>query len=105
MTKALENDSELDLAAEYDFSKGVRGKYAARFPAGSRIVVLAPDVAREFRTPQGVNNALRRLGKAELQVLEVKKELRELKRSLRTRTAVKTVKRVKPTSLARSSRG
>ena len=48
-----------DLRDEYDFSGGVRGKYAARFAKGSNVVVLDPDVAAEFRTPQAVNDALR----------------------------------------------
>jgi len=43
---------------EYDFSKGVRGKYAARFPGGT-LVVLDPDVAKTFRTSESVNAALR----------------------------------------------
>jgi len=43
---------------EYDFSKGVRGKYAARY-AESNVVVLAPDVARTFRDSKSVNAALR----------------------------------------------
>ncbi len=42
----------------YDFSKGVRGKYAARY-AGSNVVVLAPDVAETFRDSKSVNEALR----------------------------------------------
>ncbi len=45
---------------EYDFSKGVRGKYAARY-AGSNVVVLEPDVARTFPDSKSVNAALRAL--------------------------------------------
>jgi hypothetical protein len=48
-----------DLRPEYDFSRGVRGKYAERFAKGSNVVVLDPDVAAEFKTPQAVNDALR----------------------------------------------
>jgi hypothetical protein len=48
-----------DIREEYDFSGGVRGKYAARFAKGSNVVVLDPDVAAEFKTPQAVNDALR----------------------------------------------
>ena len=44
---------------EYDFSGGLRGKYAKRFADGSNVVVLDPDVAAEFKTPEGVNSALR----------------------------------------------
>jgi len=49
------------MLPEYDFSKGVRGKYAARFKAGSNIVVLDPDVAKEFDSAAAVNHALRSL--------------------------------------------
>ena len=48
-----------DMRDEYDFSSGVRGKYAQRFAKGSNVVVLDPDVAAEFKTPQAVNDALR----------------------------------------------
>lgn len=48
-----------DMREEYDFSGGVRGKYADRFAQGSNVVVLDPDVAAEFKTRQAVNDALR----------------------------------------------
>ena len=51
------------LRAEYDFSKGVRGKHAANYAAGTNVVVLEPDVAREFRTPDQVNETLRAVSK------------------------------------------
>jgi len=44
---------------EYEFKGGVRGKYAARFAAGSNVVVLEPDVAAEFASTAAVNDALR----------------------------------------------
>jgi hypothetical protein len=48
------------MRAEYDFSAGVRGKYAKRFAAGSNVVVLEPELAAAFPTPRAVNAALRR---------------------------------------------
>lgn len=48
-----------DMREEYDFSDGVRGKYADRFAEGSNAVVLDPDVAAEFKTRKAVNDALR----------------------------------------------
>jgi len=48
-----------DPRKEYDFSGGVRGKYARRYAQGSNVVVLAPDVAEVFRTSADVNRALR----------------------------------------------
>ena len=46
---------------EYDFSKGIRGKYAKRYPEGATVVVLDPDVAREFPDATAVNEALRQV--------------------------------------------
>lgn len=47
------------MRPEYDFSKGVRGKTAARYAAGTNVVLLDPDVAAEFRTAEEVNETLR----------------------------------------------
>jgi len=60
-TKMADDDSDLELQPQYDFSKGVRGKYAAQYREGSNVVVLDPDVAATFKTPQAVNDALREL--------------------------------------------
>jgi hypothetical protein len=49
------------MRPEYDFSKGIRGKHAARYAAGTNVVVLEPDVAAEFRTSEEVNETLRAL--------------------------------------------
>lgn len=46
---------------EYDFSSGVRGKYAERFRAGTNLVLLDPDVAATFTDAEAVNRALRAL--------------------------------------------
>jgi hypothetical protein len=46
------------MRTEYDFSGGVRGKYAKRY-AGLRMVALDPDVAAAFPDAQSVNDALR----------------------------------------------
>ena len=51
-----------EMRDEYDFSRGVRGKYARRYARGSNVVVLDPDVAAEFKTPKQVNDALRKVG-------------------------------------------
>ena len=48
-----------DVLPEYDFSKGVRGKYATRYAAGSNVVVLDPEIAKHFPNAQAVNDALR----------------------------------------------
>ena len=54
-----DNTSDNEIRDEYDFSRGVRGKYVKRFTEGSNVVVLDPDVAAAFRTPREVNEALR----------------------------------------------
>jgi hypothetical protein len=49
------------MRPEYDFSKGVRNKYAARLKPGSQVVVLDPDIAAAFGDAKSVNRALRTL--------------------------------------------
>lgn len=48
-----------DMQAEYDFSRGVRGKYARRYAEGTNVVVLDPDVAKLFPNAEAVNSSLR----------------------------------------------
>ncbi|MCY4364028.1 MAG: hypothetical protein OXE42_17910 [Gammaproteobacteria bacterium] len=50
-----------DLLDEYDFSGGVRGKYAQRYKEGTNIVRLDEDVAEMFPNSEKVNEALRSL--------------------------------------------
>lgn len=54
-------ESDKDMLDEYDFSGGVRGRYAARIKRGSNVVLLEPDVAKVFPDAASVNNALRAL--------------------------------------------
>jgi len=55
-TMATSRRREADgMRREYDFSNGVRGKYAERFVT----IVLDPDVAAVFKTSKAVNDALR----------------------------------------------
>jgi hypothetical protein len=49
------------MLEEYDFSRGVRGKYARQYAEGSNVVVLSPDVAAVFSDSKAVNDALRTL--------------------------------------------
>lgn len=60
MKKAVQTPDP-DMRDEYDFSKGVRGKYAQKYTEGTNIVVLEPDVAAVFPTSEAVNEALRTL--------------------------------------------
>lgn len=59
--KASSKKSNQDLLKEYDFSRGVRGKYAERYAEESNVVVLPPDLARAFPTAESVHEALRDL--------------------------------------------
>ena len=56
-----------DVRPEYkraDFKKLERGKYYARMRANCNVVVLDPDVAAVFRSPEAVNSLLRSVIKA-----------------------------------------
>lgn len=62
MKKKPESEAEVrEMREEYDFSGGIRGKYAERYAAGTNIVVLEPDVAEAFPSSESVNAALREL--------------------------------------------
>jgi hypothetical protein len=59
--KAAKAKGDPDMLTEYDFSQGVRGKYAERYAEGTNVVVLSPDVAEYFPNSEAVNTALRAL--------------------------------------------
>ena len=63
MKKAIKTRRDSDMLDEYDFSKGVRGKYAKRYAEGTNVVILSPDVAEVFPDSESVNEALRVLVK------------------------------------------
>ncbi len=52
---------DLELLEEYDFSKGIQGKYAKRYAEGSNVVVIEPDIMKFFPDHDSVNQALRSL--------------------------------------------
>ena len=60
MSKAKKTDSD-EMRSEYDFTGGVRGKYAERYPEGTTLVVIDPDLTDVFPNGQSVNRALRAL--------------------------------------------
>ena len=57
--KRMKNDP--DMLEEYDFTGGVRGKYAKRYSEGTNVVVIDPDLAEYFPDNDSVNEALRSL--------------------------------------------
>ena len=63
MKKKVNRRPSEEMAAEYDFSKGVRGKYAKRYAEGSNVIVLDPDVARQYPDASSVNELLRALAR------------------------------------------
>ena len=66
--KKAKQASEVPMRPEYDFSKGVRGKYFERYQQGTNVVLLEPDIARVFKDSDAVNEALRGLLKLAGQV-------------------------------------
>jgi hypothetical protein len=50
-----------DMLKKYDFTRGVRGKYAKRYAQGTNVVVIDPDVAEYFPDHDSVNESLRGL--------------------------------------------
>lgn len=61
MKKATTKAKATEMRAEYDFSGGVRGKYAADYQRGTNVVLLDPDLAGAFPDSKSVNDALRAL--------------------------------------------
>ena len=61
MKKAPSKATASEMPAEYDFTGGVRGKYARRYAQGTNVVVLEPDVAKAFPDAEAVNSSLRAL--------------------------------------------
>ena len=61
MKKEADKAGADELREEYDFSRGVRGKYAQRYSEGTNTIILDADVAKVFRDSESVNKALRAL--------------------------------------------
>ena len=60
MKKTSKRATDRDtMRREYDFSHGVRAKYATRYRQGTNLVALDPDVAAAFKDSAAVNRALR----------------------------------------------
>ena len=61
-TKRKIDRDELRPEYDFDYSKGVRGKYYKRLlEEGANVVVLEPDIAKAFSDSVAVNTALRSL--------------------------------------------
>lgn len=52
---------EDEMLPEYDFSGGVRGKYAQGYAEGTNLIPIDPDLLVVFSDAKAVNSALRAL--------------------------------------------
>ena len=74
MKKADKSD---EMRPYYDFSGGVRGKYAAEYAKGSNVVVIEPELAKLFPDSESVNEALRTLVRAATRTSRVTRPVRK----------------------------
>ena len=63
MNHSTLNEPDSDMLEEYDFSTGIRGKYAEKYYADRNLIQLDEDVAQIFPDAKSVNDALRALAK------------------------------------------
>jgi hypothetical protein len=61
MSRPEETDEHDEMLPEYEFSDGVRGKYAGRFSKGAKVVQIEPELSEQFPTSKAVNDALREI--------------------------------------------
>ena len=59
----MKKKQALEIAPEYNFKDGIRGKYAKKFAEGTNIILLAPDVLKDFPDSNSVNKTLRAISK------------------------------------------
>lgn len=59
--KTVREGANDEILPQYDFTKGRKNKYAARYAEGTNLILLDPDVARDFPDSASVNEALRAL--------------------------------------------
>ena len=81
--KRMQKDKE--MLEEYDFSKGIQGKYSKRYAEGTNVIVIEPDIAKYFPDHDSVNQALRSLA----EIIERQRALpnKPLKRALKSSAA------------------
>ena len=58
MKKTNKLNDDDDLLPHYDFSGGVRGKYAARLAEENGYIKLDPKIIKFFKEPEQINNLL-----------------------------------------------
>ena len=63
MKKDQKKTDEMEMRDEYDFSEGVRGKYAGRYAEGTNVIILDPELTDLFPDSKSVNEALKYLAR------------------------------------------
>ena len=64
---------EPEMRPEYDFSRGVGGKYYNRYIENTNVVVIEPDVHKRFKNAKAVNEALRSVMRSEAKRRDIRK--------------------------------
>jgi hypothetical protein len=60
-SKSRKRSDELQPEYRFDYSKSKPNRFASRVGQQSTVVLLDPDIAEVFTTPESVNNILRAL--------------------------------------------
>ena len=58
----MKNEQD-DMLEEYDFTNGIRGKYAKEYSKGSNLIKIDKELLKIFPDEKSINNALRNLAK------------------------------------------
>lgn len=56
-----ERDDDMQAEYQFDYTKARPNRFALPIPEGGRVVVLDPDIAKVFTSPESVNAVLRAL--------------------------------------------
>ena len=56
-----QDDDDLQAEYQFDYTKARPNRFASPIPEGGRVVVLDPDIAKVFTSPESVNAVLRAL--------------------------------------------
>ena len=63
MKKAQKKTDDMEMREEYDFSGGVRGKYAKRYAEGTNVVILNPELSTPVSRFQISERSIKIFGK------------------------------------------
>ncbi|MBK9940591.1 MAG: hypothetical protein IPP13_03075 [Kouleothrix sp.] len=57
----LAHDNDMQAEYQFDYTKARPNRFASSIPEGGRVVILDPDIAKVFTSPESVNAVLRAL--------------------------------------------